>query len=224
MKELKNVHLVARSSNSKTGDIPVTYRGQSTCPSTCPFLNNGCYGDGRLWVLAHKYVHDLAMADAMAILAKVRKGARYLRDRVLGDIVTESGGIDWDYLVNVSWLAHKANLVPFGYTHAWELFDRASVRRVRSFGYVMNASTETPRQVELAIMLGMPTVITNGDLPEGEIIAGKRVITCPAQVRDGITCATCGLCAKGDRKVIIRFIPHGPSRKRAESAIARANA
>jgi len=222
--QLDGVHIVAQSSNSKTGPIPVTYRGKDTCPTSCPFLDNGCYGDGRIFALAHKFRQSITLDRARQILDKRKESARYLRDRVVGDILTPAGKVDWQYLTAISLLGRQAGLTVFGYTHAWKLLRKRDVSRLAKLGYVMNASCETEREVSRAVALGMPTVITNGEIPEGEIIAGKRMITCPAQVRDGITCATCGLCAKNDRTVVIRFIPHGPSRKRAERAIAAANA
>jgi hypothetical protein len=49
---------------------------------------------------------------------------------------------------------------------------------------------------------------------------GRTIIVCPAQTREDITCATCGLCARADRRVIIGFRAHG-SRARVTDALAR---
>jgi hypothetical protein len=68
----------------------------------------------------------------------------------------------------------------------------------------------------------MPVTIVDDELPEGTRIAGRRLITCPAQARDGITCATCGLCAAPDRATVIRFLPHGSARQCALRAVAAA--
>ena len=51
---------------------------------------------------------------------------------------------------------------------------------------------------------------------------GRKVVICPAQTRDDITCAKCGLCQRADRSCIVGFIPHGAQTKKA-LAIARAN-
>ena len=217
---LNNVHLVAVSSNSKIGPMPATYRGRDTCPTDCAFLNNGCYGDGRIFGLAHKYASSLTIDKAREILRRARSDARYLRDRVVGDLVNSRGVFDMHYVRGIARLAREHGLTVFGYTHAWRLLSRDDVAAIRATGYVMNASCETVADVRHAISLGMPTVITNDNVPERDTVAGYRVITCPAQVRDNVTCASCGLCAKPDRKVIIRFLTHGPSKKRARAAIA----
>jgi hypothetical protein len=216
---LHNVHLVAISSNSKIGPIPATYRGRDTCPSDCAFLNNGCYGDGRIFGLAHKYVAPLPIDKAREILRRSRTDAKYLRDRVVGDLVNSRGMFDMHYVLGIARLAREHGLTVFGYTHAWRMLTREDAAAIRTTGYVMNASCETVQDVREAISLGMPAVITNDNVPEGDTVAGYRVITCPAQVRDNVTCATCGLCAKPERKVVIRFLTHGPSKKRARAAI-----
>lgn len=215
----KKILLVARSSNTKTGNIPVTYLGRETCPSSCPFLLNGCYGDGRIFALAHKLARALSLSEARAILAKRDKSAKYLRDRVVGDLVTATGKFNIRHVRDIARLAREHALVPFGYTHAWRTMTRQDVTDVKAAGYVLNASCETLDDVRQAIEIGMPTVITNDDVREGSIVDGMRVITCPAQTRDNVSCATCGLCAKPDRKVVIRFLVHGPSKVRARSAV-----
>jgi polyferredoxin len=59
------------------------------------------------------------------------------------------------------------------------------------------------------------------DTPEKtETPEGRTIIVCPAQTREDITCATCGLCARADRRVIIGFRAHG-SRARVTDALAR---
>lgn len=46
-----------------------------------------------------------------------------------------------------------------------------------------------------------------------------RVIRCPAEYREGFSCADCGngtpLCARRDRDYIVGFTAHGPSKKKA---------
>ena len=37
------VHITRKSSNKKTGPIPVTTTESSSCPPSCPFINAGCY-------------------------------------------------------------------------------------------------------------------------------------------------------------------------------------
>lgn len=220
MKSLQHVNIVARSRNTKTGNIPVTYRDmEETCPRECPFFNNGCYGDGRIKSRARKHAKQVTQESALSTLSKRDKSARLLRDRVVGDILTD-GKIDMDYVLGIAAVARQSSLIAFGYTHAWRRLTKRMIKSITASGYVMNASCETVDDVASALAAGLPAVITNDDIDDGTMIDGKRVITCPAQTRDDVTCASCGLCAKPDRKAVIRFLVHGPSKNRARAAIA----
>ena len=225
------VHMTARSGNAKTGDIPVTYRAMTTCEPTCPFLPTGeiggCYGTGRIFGMAAKYAALVSVDSLRAKLAKRAPSARFMRDRVVGDIVTDDGAIDHGYIATMAAIAREVDLIPFGYTHAWRRFTGDDVARVRSTGYVMNASCESRDDVREAVALGMPTVIASDIVEEGETFTRPdgvtlRIVTCPAQTRDDVTCASCGLCARGDRRAIVRFNIHGTARKRAARAVDRA--
>lgn len=221
---MQQVQVVARSGNAKTGPIPVTYRPMATCEPTCPLLGSGCYGSGRIFAMAERNARDLVAEDAAAVLAKRHPSARYMRDRVVGDIITmgpDGPTLDLEYVDQVAKLARDADLVAFGYTHAWRRFTIANVERIERAGYVMNASCETPGDIAQAAALGLPTTVANDDIPEGAVIAGRRVVTCPAQTRDGVTCATCGLCAKPGRKSTVRFRIHGSAKRQAQAAVAR---
>ena len=50
--------------------------------------------------------------------------------------------------------------------------------------------------------------------------AGRRIAICPATFLDDVSCKTCGLCQKADRKSIVGFPAHGTSRRKAD-AVAR---
>ena len=211
--------ITAVSSNTKTGPIPTISRGQETCPSGCPFLKNGCYGEGRIFGTTHKYQKPHDKGSMVAVLQKARKAARFLRDRVVGDLLDADGNIDYGYLRTVTEAAAEVGLRPFGYSHAWRQVDAAQVPG----GYTLNASCETPEQVWDAIDQGLDAVIANDRVEDGTMINGKRVVTCPAQTKDGVTCASCGLCAKKDRTAVVRFLLHGPAVRKARAAVDAAD-
>jgi hypothetical protein len=163
--------------------------------------------------MAKKYARTYTIAEAVNKI----KGAPLFRDRVVGDVVKD-GEIDYEYLTNIGIVCREANVPAFSYTHAWEQIDRERIPD----NYVMNASTESVSEATRAISLGFPTVITNDNVREGEMINGKRVVTCPAQTRDNVTCATCKLCSKPQRAAIVRFLVHGIARNKARKAIDNA--
>lgn len=224
---LTNTHLVARTNNRKTGPLPVTYRRMSTCPSDCPFLPTGpiggCYGTGRLFSSAERRSTDLDVeAATWRVRLDMEPGVRYLRDRVVGDVLNARGALDRTYIRGISRVARFNGLVPFGYTHAWRRFTPADVEFLRRQGYAMSASTETHEGVVEALATGLPVVLVDDDAPEGARVGGRRLVTCPAQTRGDVTCASCGLCARPDREVIVRFRTHGVARARARATVASA--
>lgn len=223
---MRNVQVVARSGNAKTGDIPVTYRPKRTCEPTCPLLDNGCYGTGRIFGIAEKYAADMTAEDAAAKLRHRSPDARYMRDRVVGDIVDVAPDgtvtLDLEYVETVAEIAAAEDLRAFGYSHAWRRMTAEDVARIARSGYVMNASCETAEDVEQAAALGLPTTIANDNVPEGSVIGGRRIVTCPAQTREDMDCARCGLCAKPQRKATVRFMIHGTARRKASAAVAAA--
>ena len=221
---IRNVRIVATSGNTKTGVMPVTYRPVTTCPTTCAFLpksqggNGGCYGTGRIFALAN-VATDMTDADAARKLADAPRSAKYLRDRVVGDVVTDDGKFDLDYVQSIARAAATADLIAYGYTHAWRLAHPIDVLAMSLSSYVMNASCETEQDVHDAVRKGFPVTIAGDDWTEGQMIAGKRVVTCPAQTRTDVTCSSCGLCAKPHRKALVRFKIHGAAKKAATASI-----
>ena len=49
---------------------------------------------------------------------------------------------------------------------------------------------------------------------------GKKVAVCPATYKDDVSCASCMLCEKWDRNVVVGFPAHGTSKKKAAMVAA----
>jgi hypothetical protein len=174
--------------------------------------------------MADKYTRP---HDVDTLTAQLRKTAdtrrMILRDRVVGDIATEDGGVDRQWLVDITALAGSVGRRPFGYTH-----HRGVTADDVPDGYTLNASCETPDDVRDAHRRGLPAVMAGDDVPD--VIDGARVVTCPATQRDDVDCSTCGLCAMASRMSspetapVIHFPLHGTAVKRARRAVAARNA
>lgn len=219
MSVLTNVLVSAKSANGKTGPMPTISRPiAATCPTTCAFLpkplggNGKCYANGRINGTVAKLAADVTVSDAAAKINKGKaKDAKYLRDRVVGDIMAgprEAQTVDLGYVFAVADLAAETDLIAYGYTHAYDQLSQTDVLAIAATGYVMNASCDTVEGLERAVALGMPTTYAGDDLVDGEVVAGRRVITCPEQTGRVPDCATCGLCAKPNRAVTVRFLMH----------------
>lgn len=208
------------SGNTKTGPMGVSYRAESTCPTDCAFYRSGCYGTGRLWGYANRASLGMSLTAATDAIRKAsRKGARYFRDRVLGDIALPDGTADVGYLLTIAAACEPVGVKPYGYTHAWRRMSRADVDQVRASGYALNASCETVEDITAAVELGLDPVLVNDNIPEGARIAGRKVVTCPEQTGRVENCATCGICAQTDRRNVIRFQVHGTAKRAATAAV-----
>jgi hypothetical protein len=119
-----------------------------------------------------------------------------------------------------------ANISKRGFTythHAPELGDNAAyIKGSNDWGFTVNLSANTPSHADtLAALEIAPVVVvldstqtTNTTTPQG-----RPIVICPATTRDDVTCETCQLCARVDRKVIVGFPAHGTGLKKTEQAI-----
>jgi hypothetical protein len=120
-------------------------------------------------------------------------------------------------------VAANAGRRGFTYTHKKTPEALYWVQCANDWGFTVNLSADDAGEADaLAAVSNAPlTCIVPMDTPEKSYTPeGQTIIVCPAQTRDDITCATCGLCARADRRVIIGFRAHG-SRARVTDALAR---
>ncbi len=208
-------HISLKSSNTKTGPMVTTYRTEESCPSTCPLLNAGCYADGRIRSIPRKYGREGNEAIVALINEPLTNGIRF---NVVGDFVLADDSPDWEYINACNTVAEaRPDVAIISYTHAWRIF------KPSDFAFVVNASCETAEDAAEAIAAGWQATLVGGEA--GEKIAGKRVITCPAQTRDDVTCASCLLCSKGGAgRAVVNFEIHGPTRNKAKRTVAELTA
>ena len=81
---------------------------------------------------------------------------------------------------------------------------------------VINASCDTLEQALAAMAIGRPaTLAAPADSAETwpRKIDGVRLVRCPAETSDAVTCSSCGagrpLCARGGRNFVVVFVAHG---------------
>jgi hypothetical protein len=108
----------------------------------------------------------------------------------------------------------------FTYTHYPVLTDKHNaqvVKRMNEKGFVVNLSGNNLAHADALYDLDIAPVTTV--LPETQTTntttpKGRKVIVCPATIRDNVSCATCQLCAR-NREAIIGFPAHGTSKRKA---------
>jgi len=220
-----------KSSNGKTGPIPVSGSAASTCPDVCPFKSHGCYAKyGPIswhWARLNKGTQGITWLDFLSRIVNLPAGQLW-RHNQFGDLAGKNNEIDPVSLANLV----KANKGKkgFGYTHYPVLNEqdkcaaanRKAIRSANRNGFTINLSANNLNHADQLANLDIGPVcsIVAQDSPESfQTNAGNRVIVCPAQTRDDITCAKCKLCAQSNRKVIIGFKAHGSGAKYVENQI-----
>ena len=226
-------HLTRSSDNMKTGPIPVSTSPQFTCPDSCPLKGNGCMVIGPLkwhWDKVSRGERGNAWEVFLGELRSLPRGQLW-RHNQAGDLAGKNQEIALELLKDL--VNANQGRKGFTYTHKPVLDDqegpiesnRAAIKEANAQGFTINLSANGLNHADKLAALGIGPVCTI--LPDQNPVnrttpQGRKVVICPAQTRDNTTCATCGLCQRADRSVIVGFMPHGSQQKKA-LAIARAN-
>lgn len=215
-------HFVKQSANTKTGPIPVTYSERDTCPPSCPHYRADCYAEDYYTRMTWDKVAQRGqeLAGLCAAVAALPPGQLW-RHNVAGDLPGTGEELDPVALGEIV----RANIGRRGFTYTHKKSPDALhwASMATQWGFTVNLSADDVGDADqLADAQAGPVVaIVPMDTPEKTFTpAGRTVIVCPAQTRDNVTCATCGLCARADRSVIVGFRAHG-SRARVTDAKAR---
>lgn len=222
------VHLTLSSRNAKTGPIPVSTTSAASCPNACPFNNankGGCYAESGPLALHWRKVTQGVTGDAYGAfldkIARLPKGQLW-RHNQAGDLVGNGDALDVKALAALV----KANRGRKGFTYTHKPLpsqaERDAIKEANANGFTVNLSGNDLAHADSLYDLDIApvTVVLPRDVKQSVVTPkGRKVIVCPAAVRDDVSCATCGICAKL-RKAIVGFPAHGTSVKKAD-AIAK---
>jgi hypothetical protein len=214
-------HFIRTSANSKTGAIPVTYTERASCPPSCAHYRADCYAEDFYTRMAWDKVPERG-GDVAALCASIAAlpDGQLWRHNVAGDLPGDGENVDPVALGEIV----RANIGRRGFTYTHkksaDAIDWAA--HATRWGFTVNLSADDEGEADALAETVLPVcAIVPSDTPEkSETPAGRTIIVCPAQTRDDVTCETCGLCARADRRVIIGFRAHG-TRARIADAKAR---
>ena len=222
-----NVQFVRKSSNAKTGPIPTTTSPRSSCPAECPLAGDGgCYAEAGYYTRMNwDRVDSGERGDSWEVfLGKVRKlpEGQLWRHNVAGDLPQRADGtLDAQRLWDI--VAANTGRKGFTYTHYAPTGDNLeAIEGANRAGFTVNISANTiteAREIRERTSAPVVTLVSSEGRPEKWLRDGD-VVQCPAEYRDDISCATCQLCQKRDRKDIVGFTAHG-TRKANADVIAR---
>jgi hypothetical protein len=213
-------HFIKQSSNSKTGPIPTTYSERETCPPSCPHYRADCYAEDYHTRLNWDKVGQRGgtLQDLARAIASLDAGQLW-RMNVAGDLPGFGETVDPAALGEIV----RANMGRRGFTYTHKKSPDAIkwARHATEWGFTVNLSADDAGEADKLAAHGLPvTCIVPMDTPKNTTTPeGRHILVCPAQTTEWITCATCGLCQRSDRKQIIGFRAHG-TRARITNRIA----
>ena len=105
----------------------------------------------------------------------------------------------------------------FTYTHhnPFDADNAAIILESNRGGFTVNLSADTTTKADTYVELGIAPVVTLLPTDSAKVTftpKGRKVVRCPAETSEKVTCQTCRLCQKTDRP-IIGFTPHGSGKK-----------
>lgn len=223
------VTLTLKSRNAKVGPIPVSTTDKASCAPSCPFKGKGCYAEGGPlaihWAKLSNGTMPTAMGwDALCDSVKALPEGQLWRHNQAGDLPHDGGVIDRRKVEDL----YFANVGRKGFTYTHhDMTITANANTVfdaNRAGFTVNVSANTLAHADELVDLEIGPVVAvlpadHDHMEKTFTPKGRRVVTCPATYREGVSCASCALCAIADRKVIVGFPAHG-ARKKAANAIA----
>ena len=217
-------HISPKSGNVKTGPIPVTTTSSDSCPPSCPFSGGGCYAKSGPIALHWKKVSEGerggSLEDLTSFIDSLPRGQLWRMNQA-GDLPGLGERIDVAALRKIT----KANQGKRGFTYTHKHERKGNLRHVKAAndgGFTVNLSANSPQHADTLAETGagpVVCVLDSATTQNSTTPAGRKIVVCPATVRDDVTCATCGLCARSTRSIIIGFPAHGTAKKKA-SAVA----
>ena len=228
------VSLTLKSRNAKTGPIPVSTTTSTTCPDACPFKRTstsaqGCYADGgplRIqWDKVSRGEAGHSWSDFLAQVGTLPANQLW-RHNQAGDLPGVGDSIDGKAMYDL--VVANTGKRGFTYTHKPmdKLANRDAVLHANASGFTVNLSANNLEHADELADLEIGPVVTVLPMEQKENLTtpkGRKVVVCPATIRDDVSCMTCGLCARL-RDAIIGFPAHGNGAKKANAiAMTRSN-
>ena len=216
-------YLNDKSTNRKTGPIPVSTTTAATCPAACPFRNNGCYADsfplkGR-WAEVTEHKRGGTFAAFLHRVAALPEG-QFWRHNQAGDLPGANNKLDRRACLDLA----KANAGKRGFTYTHypaTAHNKRVVAEMNALGFTVNLSGNNPAHADELADAGVGPVVMvlpDADAPK-RTPKGRRIVVCPATYRDDVTCASCQLCQR-QRDSIVGFPAHGSSKRKAATIAA----
>ena len=220
-------HITPKSKNAKVGKMAVTTSTATTCPTSCPFKSNGCYADsGPLKLHWDKVTREERGDDWSTFISKIKDlptDSKW-RHNQAGDLPGDMEKLDNEKCIELA----KANKGKRGFTYThYDVLDNfqnaITVNMMNHLGFTVNVSANNLEHADKLCDMNIAPVATVLPIDQTTNTVtpkGRKVVVCPATYKDDVSCASCMLCEKWDRNVVVGFPAHGTSKKKAAMVAA----
>lgn len=218
--------LVKKSANVKTGPIPVTISESNTCPDSCPLKAAGCYAKyGNVAIHWRRVSENRQGVGWKEFLKGIRDLPfnQLFRHNQAGDLPGIGDKINKKKLFALASAAKDKR--GFTYTHKPVLNNSKNKEYInhvnKNTNFTINLSANSPEEAAKLKDLNIGPVVTLLPLntPNTQFINSHKIILCPAQYKEGVTCESCRLCQNKNRSVIIGFRAHGSGKRKVDSRL-----
>jgi hypothetical protein len=208
------VRWVAKSSNAKTGPIPITLTERGSCPDACSFRGNGCYAEEHNFLRYHwEKTSEIGLWwDEFLDRVEALPPGSIWRHNEAGDLPGEGNAIAAGALRALA----EANVGRRGFTFTHKPLtppNADAIRAAIALGFAINLSADSIAQADELAAAGVApvSVVLPAEWTSRatKTPGGRTLVVCPAQTSPGMTCQRCRLCAVPDRKSIVGFRAHG---------------
>lgn len=222
---------VAKSSNAKTGPIPVVTVSKDTCPDTCALKGNGCYAEhGPLGLFWNKLSTKGGLTfDQLLERIKGMPKGQIWRYAQAGDLPNDDKDV-----IKLAKASVGRPMIVYSHKRKFELF-----RKLRTYGMHVNLSANDMAEADLLAKEALPVTVVlpsymgrskdetlreYRDRLDGRLRfttpGGNRVAICPATYLPNTSCSTCQVCAKPRAGgTFIGFPAHGTRKRRIDERL-----
>jgi len=187
-------------------------------------LENGCYASAGFhtnlhWNKVTSGERGTPLAGLCETIRKLPEGQVW-RHNVAGDLMGDRETIDAPAL----WSLAHANTGRRGFTYTHYKPEGANLEAIEGAnraGFTVNISANSPSEAVAIQSRTTAPVVTI--VPSDYWTTSNKVgdiVRCPAEYKDDVTCASCQLCQRAERAVIVGFTVHGTQAEQAD-VIAR---
>ncbi|MAW45704.1 MAG: hypothetical protein CMH05_02330, partial [Marinovum sp.] len=161
------VHITKKSSNAKTGKMPVTTTEESSCPSTCTHLQSGgCYAkSGPVswhWNKVSQGLRGGTWDELTSYVSNLKAGQLWRHNQAGDFFSTEQGDKEYirlDLLKSLVDANKSSGAKGYTYTHhELHTHNLEAVKYCNNNGFTVNASCESMTQADSAMAQGVPAV------------------------------------------------------------------